>query len=133
MIRIPKPFDSHTKREPLGCTGVRSVDLMCTQDGVSGGGTVTSAGAGFVRARGWNRGAVREAAHVKAGFVRAGWSNADRSGVGTLWLHGYACVQCGGVGVKLRILRALLCDSTMFAYRFVVKNARNAHSGFYFE
>lgn len=133
MIRIPKPFDSRAKREPLGCTGVRSVDLVCTQDGVNGGGTVTGAGAGFARARGWNRGAVREAAHVKVGFVRAGWNIADRSGVGTLWMHGYACVQCGGVGMKLRILRALLCDSTMFAYRFVVKNARNAHSGFYFE
>lgn len=62
-----------------------------------------------------------------------GWNIADRSGVGTLWIHGYACIQCGGVGVRLRILRAFLCDSTMFAYRFVVKNARNAHSGFYFE
>ena len=86
-----------------------------------------------MRARGWNRGAVLEAAPVKVGFVRAGWNIADRSGVGTLWIHGYACIQCGGVGVKLRILRAFLCDSTMFAYRFVVKNARNAHSGFYFE
>ena len=72
MIRIPKPFDSRAKREPLGCTGVRSVDLVCTQDGVNGGGTVTGAGAGFARARGRNRGAVREAAPVKVGFVRAG-------------------------------------------------------------
>ena len=62
--------------------GVRSVDLVCTQDGVNGGGTVTGAGAGFARARGWNRGAVLEAAPVKVGFVSDLGSKIERDLLG---------------------------------------------------